>query len=116
MAGKKLSRLFHGWARAVCFAVVLCSVGAGILFTQDVARKVTAKTTPTYPELAKKMHLAGKVKVEVMVNAAGSVTSAKVVGGNPVFEASAIEAVKQWKFESAPAATKGVVTLDFTPD
>ncbi len=81
---------------------------------QDSTRRVVARTAPTYPELAKKMHLSGKVKVDVDVNAAGSVTSAKMVGGNPVFEVSAIEAVKQWKFESAQTATKGVITIEFS--
>lgn len=80
---------------------------------QELARKVVAKTAPTYPELAKKMHLTGKVKVEVVVSAAGSVSSAKLVGGNPVFEQSAIEAVKQWRFQPADKETKGIVLLEF---
>ena len=74
---------------------------------------MVAKTAPTYPELAKKMHLTGKVKLEVAVSAGGSVTSAKLVGGNPVFEQSAIEAVKQWRFQPADKETKGVVILEF---
>ena len=116
LARKKLSRFFQGWARPFCLAVLLCFVGTWVLLAQESARKVTTKTTPAYPELAKKMHLTGKVKVEVVVNPAGAVTSAKVVGGNPVFEASAIDAVKQWKFEPASTVTKGVVTLDFASE
>lgn len=81
---------------------------------QETSRRVVARSAPTYPELAKKMHLSGKVKIEVEVSPAGSVTSAKMVGGNPVFETSAVQAVKQWKFETAASATKGVITVEFT--
>jgi len=77
------------------------------------SRKVIAKTAPTYPELAKRLHLAGKVKLEVAITAGGSVKAARLVGGNPVFENNAIEAVKQWRFEAAPTETKTVVVLEF---
>ncbi len=80
---------------------------------QEAARHVITRSAPEYPELAKKMHLSGKVKIEVEVNPAGSVTSAKMVGGNPVFETAAISAVKQWKFEAAQSASKGVITVEF---
>lgn len=85
----------------------------GVSPAQESSRRVVSRPAPTYPELAKKMHLSGKVKIEVEVNPGGSVTSAKMVGGNPVFETSAIEAVKQWKFESAQSASKGVITVEF---
>jgi TonB family protein len=80
---------------------------------QVSSRRVIARSAPTYPELAKKTHLSGKVQIEVEVNPGGSVISAKMVGGSLVFEHSAIEAVKQWKFESAQNATKGVITVEF---
>ena len=80
---------------------------------QESARHVVSRAAPVYPELAKKMHLAGKVKIEVEVNPAGSVTSAKMAGGNPVFETAAINAVRQWKFEPAQTASKGVITVEF---
>jgi len=85
----------------------------GLSGAQESSRKVIARTAPSYPELAKKMHLSGKVKLEVVISPAGSVTSAKLVGGNPVFESNALEAVKQWKFESAAGVTKSVITLEF---
>src|SRR5215470_2907405 len=68
---------------------------------QESSRRVISRSAPTYPELAKKMHLSGKVRIEVEVNPAGAVTWAKMAGGNPVFENSAVEAVKQWKFGPA---------------
>jgi TonB family protein len=80
---------------------------------QELPRKAIAKTAPSYPEMAKKMHLAGKVKLEVVVTAGGSVASAKLIGGSPVFEKSAVEAVKQWRFQPADKDTKGIIILEF---
>jgi len=92
----------------------LAGVSAVVVsYAQEPSRKVIARTVPSYPELAKKMHLSGKVKVEVVINPAGTVTSAKLVGGNPVFETSAVDAVKQWRFEAAAAASKVIVVLEF---
>ncbi len=102
---------------SLCAAVLLVGVAfVGISTSQESSRKVTSKTSPSYPELAKKMHLSGKVKVEATVNPAGNVTSAKFVGGNPVFETSSVGAVKHWKFESAAAASTETITLEFAGD
>ncbi len=81
---------------------------------QDVTRKVVARTVPSYPDLAKKIHASGKVKVEIIVAPSGSVKSVRMVGGNPVFEKSAIDAVKQWRFEPSQVETTGTITLEFS--
>lgn len=111
---EKLRRVAPGWPLPVQgIALLLSLVLVATSFAQEPSRKVIARTAPNYPELAKKMHLSGKVKVEVVVNPAGAVTSAKMTGGNPVFETSAIEAIKQWKFESAQTTSKTVVVMEF---
>jgi TonB family protein len=97
-------------------ALLLSLAFIGIASSQESARKLINKTSPSYPDLAKKMHLGGKVKLEVVVNAAGIVMSARFVGGKPVFETGSVEAVKQWKFEPAAVASKGIVTLEFVGD
>ena len=102
------------WIHAGSLLLLMAGfIVVGVSPAQESSRRVVARSAPTYPELAKKMHLSGKVKIEVEVNPGGSVTSAKMVGGNPVFETSAIQAVKQWKFETAQGATKGVITVEF---
>jgi TonB family protein len=93
--------------------LMLALLFTGVLCAQESGRKVITKTAPNYPELAKRMHLTGKVKMEILVTAEGSVASARLVGGNPVFEKSAIAAVEQWKFEHAQAETKAIVVLEF---
>jgi TonB family protein len=81
---------------------------------QEPERKVLARTAPVYPELAKRMHLSGKVKLEVVIAPEGKVKSAKLVGGNPVFESNSVNAVMQWRFAAADKATKELILLDFT--
>lgn len=101
-------------SRYAAFGILLLSlVLGGIALGQETTRKVTARTAPTYPELAKRMHLSGKVRLDVLITPAGAVKSAKMSGGNPVFEQSALEAVKQWRFEAASSETKGTIVMEF---
>jgi len=76
-------------------------------------RKVAARVAPVYPELAKKMHIHGVVKVEAIVRPNGSVKSTRVVGGNPVLVEAAQDAVARWKFEPSQSETTEVVQLTF---
>jgi TonB family protein len=114
---ERLPGLTPGLVRALHAAVFLLAlICVQALLAEEPARKVVAKTAPSYPELARKMHATGKVRVEAVVAPSGSVTSAKLVGGSPVFEKSAVDAVKQWKFESGPKETKTVVVLEFAEE
>jgi TonB family protein len=79
-------------------------------------RKVTFRTAPAYPELAKKVHLQGTVKVEAVVRANGSVKSTRIVGGNPVLVDAATDAVSKWKFEPSQNETTELIQLTFSPD
>lgn len=76
-------------------------------------RKVAARVTPVYPELAKKMHIHGAVRVEAIVRPNGTVKSTRVLGGNPVLVESAQDAVSKWKFEPGQNETTEVVQLAF---
>ena len=81
-----------------------------------VNRKVISRVAPAYPALAKRMHVTGAVKLEVVIRANGSVKSTRVVGGNPVLIEPATEAVRQWKFEAAREESTEVVQLIFAPN
>jgi TonB family protein len=76
-------------------------------------RAVTSRVAPAYPELARKMHIHGTVKVEAGVRPNGTVKSTRILGGNPVLIEAASDAVKQWKFAPGPAETTEVVQLIF---
>lgn len=105
--------------KAILF-VVAASIGVGGYFASAQAapqsgsdRKVVVRVAPTYPELAKKMHIHGSVRVEAMVRPNGSVKSTRVLGGNPVLVDAAQEAINKWKFEPAQSETTEVLQLTF---
>lgn len=56
------------------------------------------KVHPVYPPIAKAAHVEGTVVLDVLVGKDGSVESVTAVGGPPLLQQSAIEAVKQWKY------------------
>jgi len=76
-------------------------------------RKVASRVAPVYPELAKKMHIHGIVRVEAIVRPNGTVKSTRVLGGNPVLVDAAQDAVGKWKFEPGQVETTEVVQLSF---
>jgi TonB family protein len=106
--------------RRVLFTTVgLIALMTSIAWAQNASaaanseRKVASRVAPSYPELAKKMHIHGIVRVEAVVKANGSVKSTRVLGGNPVLVDAAVEAVGKWKFEPGQGETTEVVQLTF---
>jgi len=78
-----------------------------------IKRKVKTRVAAEYPALARQMGITGKVKIEVMITAEGKVSSAKIVGGNPVLVTSAVDAVKKWKFEPGSKDTTEIIEFEF---
>ncbi len=76
-------------------------------------RRVVYKVAAVYPELAKRDHIRGVVRLEVLVGSNGMVRSTKPLGGAPVLIPSAIDAVRQWRFEAAPKETTEIVQIIF---
>jgi TonB family protein len=81
--------------------------------TDESKRKVKAKVAPVYPELARRMNVAGKVKIEVVVSPDGHVKTTRVVGGHPLLVQACQDAVKEWRFASAPEETTQIVEFEF---
>lgn len=98
-------------ALILCFGSLASAQNANAANGSD--RKVETRVAPAYPELAKKMHIRGTVKVEAIVRPNGTVKSTRVLGGNPVLIQSAQDAVSKWKFEAAQGETTEVVQLSF---
>ena len=104
--------------------IVLASVGfAGLLAatgfaqtssTDEGKRKVKTRVSPSYPELAKRMSVSGKVKIEVIIAPDGHVKSTRAIGGHPLLVQTCTDAVKEWKFFPAPEESTQVVEFDFT--
>ena len=77
---------------------MVLAIAAAVLFTATVAaaqtastdegkRKIKARVSPAYPELARRMSVAGKVKIEVVITPDGRVRSTRIVGGHPLLGA-----------------------------
>jgi TonB family protein len=81
--------------------------------TDEGKRKIKSKTAPPYPELAKRMSVTGKVKIEVIITPDGKVRSTRVIGGHPLLVQSCQDAVKEWKFFPAAEETTQVIEFDF---
>lgn len=104
--------------RVALITVVLMALATTLTTAQSSApatpeRKIASRVAPNYPELAKKMHIHGTVRVEAVVRPNGSVKSTRVLGGNPVLVDAALDAVGKWKFESGQNETTEVVQLVF---
>ena len=76
-------------------------------------RKVKSRVTPSYPELARRMNVAGRVKIEVVISPDGRVRSTRVIGGHPLLVNAALDAVKEWRFMPASDETTQVVEFEF---
>jgi TonB family protein len=81
----------------------------------EITRRVKSKVEAVYPALARKMNLAGTVKVAVVVAPNGTVKEAKVVGGHPVLANAALDAIRKWRFEPAAGESSGIVDFKFEP-
>jgi TonB family protein len=115
MGRLKSAKWVLGGILLACGATVLTP---GIL-AQDASsitskRKIKTKVLPEYPEVARQLHLQGKVKVEVIISPDGRVTNTKVVGGHPVLAQAAVDAVKKWRFEPGPKDTTEIIEMDFS--
>ena len=80
---------------------------------QAVLRKLKYRVDPVYPELAKRNNISGSARVELLITADGRVKDVKVLGGSPVLVNAVLEAVRQWKYESAPEESSAVIKFDF---
>jgi protein TonB len=100
-----------------------CAGTVGGAFTQagtgqaevHAGRRAIEKAAPVYPELARRAHIRGMVKLEVVVRPNGSVKSTRTLGGSPALIEAATDAVRKWKFEAAQEETTEIVQLMFEP-
>jgi TonB family protein len=108
------------WIQKVLVGVALSSVLGTYALAQSGSeegkRKVKTKVAPSYPELARRMNVAGRVKIEVIITPDGRVKSTRALGGHPLLVQACLDAVKEWKFVAAPEETTQVVEFEFNPN
>jgi TonB family protein len=109
-----LERLWRRRFRAcvVMLSAIIC-LGLGSSRAED--RKVQKRVPPVYPELAKRMHIGGVVRVLVTVAADGTVTDVKTVNGNKMLSLAAEDAVRKWKFVAGDSESTVNIDINFEP-
>lgn len=70
--------------------------------------QVLAEVRPKYPEAAKAERKEGSVVLSVLVDGKGVVRQVKVIEGDAIFRAPAVEAMKKFKFKPATMEGKNV--------
>ncbi len=81
----------------------------------ELPRKAKVKVEPVYPEVARRMSIAGTVRLAVIVAPNGTVKSSKPIGGHPLLVNAAMDAMRRWKFEPATTESSGIVEFKFQP-
>ena len=89
----------------------------GIALEQEATKKIE----PVFPPIAKAARASGAVKVEVTIDKAGRVISARVLSGHPLLRDAALTAARQWEFKPTivsgkPAKVIGILIFNFVLD
>jgi TonB family protein len=95
----------------ICQAAALALILALAMPAGAATRAVKSRKAPIYPELAKRLKIAGPVTLQATVDPQGKVTAIKVVSGTQILAQAAEDAVWSWVFVPAPA--ESTVDLDF---
>jgi TonB family protein len=80
--------------------------------------QLLTSTRPIYPAFAKTQRVSGDVKIDALIDAAGRVTTMKVVSGPAMLHQAAMDALHLWKYQPATLDGKAVpihltVTIQF---
>ncbi len=85
----------------------------------DTPPSIEWQIEPVYPEYAKRNHVEGSVVIRVTLSAKGKVEETRVIeSSNRMFDAPALEAVRQFRFKPArkdgqPVRSRVVVPIQF---
>jgi TonB family protein len=80
--------------------------------------RLLSSVAPIYPQLARNQRVSGDVRIDALIDVNGRVTATKVVSGPALLYQSAIDAVRQWKYQPAtlngkPMAMHLTITVQF---
>jgi len=66
---------------------------------QVMQAKLIHQVAPKYPKEAKKKHIKGTVRVEIVVDRDGKVIETNVLSGDPLLAKAATEALLEWRYQ-----------------
>ena len=73
---------------------------------QVQSAKLVSQPRPAYPPLARQARVQGTVRLEAVINKEGAIDNLEVVSGHPLLIQSALDAVRQWRYQ--PTLLNGV--------
>ena len=85
---------------------------------QVVAAKLLAQPQPVYPPLARQARIQGNVVLHAIIDKDGRVGELQVISGHPLLVQSALEAVKNWRYQPTqlngePVEVDTTITVSF---
>ena len=92
---------------------------ARIKLSQGISQGLLIKrVAPKYPPAALSTHLEGAVHIEATIDKEGMVTNPKVVKGDRILAAAALDAVRQWRYkpyylDGEPVEIQTEITINF---
>ncbi len=86
---------------------------------ESMRQRVISHPEPVYPEFARRARIQGAVVLGTVIGADGSVKTIRVLSGDPALAASAVEALRQWRYrpylrDGTPVEVRTEVTFQFT--
>lgn len=86
-----------------------------------MAAALLYKVQPQYPTLARNIHLAGTVYLRAIIGTDGTVRELVVISGHPILANSALQAVRQWRYQPTrlngePVEVETFITVNFVLD
>lgn len=83
------------------------------------ATKLVTQIRPVYPPAAKEQRIQGVVRLQAVIAKDGTVQSLEVVSGHPLLVPSALEAVKQWVYQTTllngqPVEVQTMIDVNYT--
>jgi TonB family protein len=84
------------------------------VFAAPTHRAIVSRVSPTYPELARRMHVSGKVVLLVSIDADGKVSGTKVESGHALLVQAAQDAVSRWRFAPETESSESEVEINFS--
>jgi TonB family protein len=106
-------RMRHFWVLSALILISGTLLMRGQQSSTDNPRAIVRKVVPAYPDAARRINLAGTVKLLATVAPNGTVKAIQPMGGSPILVQAAQEAVYRWQFAPGSSETKEPVELHF---
>ena len=88
--------------------------GVKSLDDKNIERYAVNQVQPSYPVLAQRYRIEGRVTVQVQVDGNGKVRKAEFVRGHSIFRSVSLDAAKQWQFRPPDDNTlEGTINFSF---